>query len=178
MLYRGADKSLARSGRKQARKHIRDARGFNNIETRAVIKFVFLQGKAPKEIQAILTETLACLLPVRAEDLSASLYKKTFFHVDSQLYNLLHVAVSANICLCLFIYLFTMISLSCSARSVLIVFSFNFLQLTFCLHLNCDHLECTILLYWSWFSFGGIYMLAQHTTHIARRTLSGLRLTQ
>ena len=36
--YRGADKSLARPGRKQARKHVRDARDFNNIETRAVIK--------------------------------------------------------------------------------------------------------------------------------------------
>ena len=37
-----------------------DARDFNNIETRAVIKFLFsLQGKAPKEIHAILTETLA-----------------------------------------------------------------------------------------------------------------------
>jgi len=35
-----------------------DARDFNNIETRAVIKFLFLQGKAPKEIRAILTETL------------------------------------------------------------------------------------------------------------------------
>ena len=35
----GADKSLARPGRKQARKHVRDARDFNNIETRAVIKF-------------------------------------------------------------------------------------------------------------------------------------------
>jgi len=57
--YRGADKSLARPGRKQARKHVRDARDFNNIETRAVIKFVFLQGKAPKKIHAILTETLA-----------------------------------------------------------------------------------------------------------------------
>ena len=34
-----------------------DARDFNNIETRAVIKF-FLQGKAPKEIHAILAETL------------------------------------------------------------------------------------------------------------------------
>ena len=30
--YRGADKSLARLGRKQARKHVRDARDFNNIE--------------------------------------------------------------------------------------------------------------------------------------------------
>jgi len=36
-----------------------DVRDFNNIETRAVIKFFFfLQGKAPKEIHAILTETL------------------------------------------------------------------------------------------------------------------------
>jgi len=36
-----------------------DARDFNNMETRAVIKsFFFLQGKAPKEIHAILTETL------------------------------------------------------------------------------------------------------------------------
>jgi hypothetical protein len=59
-LYRGADKSLARSGRKQAQKHFRDVRDFNNIETRAVIKFFyFLQGKAPKAIHAILTETLA-----------------------------------------------------------------------------------------------------------------------
>jgi len=42
MSYRGADKSLARPGRKQSRKHGRDARDFNNIETRAVIKyFVF-----------------------------------------------------------------------------------------------------------------------------------------
>jgi len=35
-----------------------DARDFNNIKTQAVIKFFFLQGKAPKEIHAILTETL------------------------------------------------------------------------------------------------------------------------
>ena len=73
--YRGADKFLARPGRKQARKHVRDARDFNNFETRAVIKFLFfLQGKAPKEIHAILTETLACFLPGRAKDLSATLY--------------------------------------------------------------------------------------------------------
>ena len=31
---------------------------FKNIETRTVIKFFFLQGKVPKEIHAILTETL------------------------------------------------------------------------------------------------------------------------
>ena len=36
-----------------------DARDFNNIETRAVIKFFpSLQDKVPKEIHAILTETL------------------------------------------------------------------------------------------------------------------------
>jgi len=36
-----------------------DAHDFNNIETRALIKFFFfLQGKAPKEIHAILTEIL------------------------------------------------------------------------------------------------------------------------
>ena len=55
-IYQGADKFLARPGRKQPRKHVTDKRGFNNIETRAVIKFFFLQGKAPKEIHAILTE--------------------------------------------------------------------------------------------------------------------------
>ena len=73
-MYRGADKSLARPGRKQSRKHVRDARDFNNIEKRAVIKIFFLQGKAPKEIHAVLTETLACVLPCRAKDLSAPLY--------------------------------------------------------------------------------------------------------
>ena len=35
-----------------------DARDFNNIETRASSSFVFLQGKATKEIHAILIETL------------------------------------------------------------------------------------------------------------------------
>jgi len=59
--YRGADKSLARPGMKQPWKHVRDTRDFNNIEMRAVIKFLFLQGKASKEIHAILTETLAWL---------------------------------------------------------------------------------------------------------------------
>ena len=39
--YRDADKSLARPGRKQARKHVTEARDFDNIETRAIIKFFF-----------------------------------------------------------------------------------------------------------------------------------------
>ena len=76
---RGTDKSLARPGRKQARKHVRDARDFNNIETRAVIKFFSpLQCKAPKEIHAILTEILASFLRGRAKDLSAPLYVYIF----------------------------------------------------------------------------------------------------
>jgi len=33
-----------------------------------------LQDKAPKEIYAVLTETLACFLPGRAKDLPAPLY--------------------------------------------------------------------------------------------------------
>jgi len=73
VLYWGADKSLARPGRKQAWKHIRDAHDFNNIETWAVIKLFSLQGKVVKEIHVILTETLACFLPGRAKDLSAPL---------------------------------------------------------------------------------------------------------
>ena len=39
-MYRGVDKSLARPGRRQFRKHVRDVRNFN-IETRAVINFFF-----------------------------------------------------------------------------------------------------------------------------------------
>jgi len=45
-------------------------RDFNNIETRV---FSPLQSKAAKEIDAILTEILACFLPGRAKDLSAPL---------------------------------------------------------------------------------------------------------
>jgi len=78
LIYRGADKSLARPGKKQARKHVRDARDFNNIERPAVIKFPPppppLQGKAPMQIYAILTEILACFLPGWAKDLSAPLH--------------------------------------------------------------------------------------------------------
>jgi len=57
---------------KQAWKHARDARDFNNIEMRAVINFFFLQGKAPKEIHAIVTNSF--FLPGRAKDLSAPSY--------------------------------------------------------------------------------------------------------
>ena len=72
-IYRGADKSLAWPGRKQSRKHVRNMRDFNNIKMQAVTKLFFLQGKAPKEIHTILTETV-CFLPGRAKDLSVPLY--------------------------------------------------------------------------------------------------------
>jgi len=35
-----------------------DVRDFNNKDMRAVIKFLFVQGKTPKEIHAILNEPL------------------------------------------------------------------------------------------------------------------------
>ena len=69
----GANKSLTRPGRRKTRKHVMDARDFNKIETRAVIKFLFLQNKVSKEIRAILKEILASFLPGRAKDLSAPL---------------------------------------------------------------------------------------------------------
>jgi len=50
--YRGTDKPLVRPGRKQARKHVRDARDFNNIETRAVIKSP-PQARRRREFKAI-----------------------------------------------------------------------------------------------------------------------------
>ena len=49
---------------------------FDIIKTRAVIKFIFLQNKAPKEIHVILTQMLASFLPGRTKDLSESLYIK------------------------------------------------------------------------------------------------------
>ena len=84
-MYQGADKSLARPGRKQARKHVKNACDFNNIETRAVISF-FFQGA--KRNSRHLAETLACFLPGHAKDLSASIiyciYKEVQFKSELQ----------------------------------------------------------------------------------------------
>jgi len=99
--YRGADKFLARPGRKRARKHVRDARDFNNIETRAVIKFLFpLQGKALKEIHAILTEMLASFLPGRAKDLSAPRVQRKYkhFHLTFFIKNIITFAYAVDSC--------------------------------------------------------------------------------
>ena len=43
-----------------------DARDFNNMDSRGVIKSPFPQGKAPKEIYAILRETLGAHSPLFA----------------------------------------------------------------------------------------------------------------
>jgi len=100
ILYRGDDKSLARPGRKKVRKHVRNARNFNNIETRAVIKSP-PQGKAPKEIHAILTETLVCFLPGRAKNLSAPLYYEGY--IESRItFTLLLVTERCFNSICLF----------------------------------------------------------------------------
>jgi len=39
------------------------ARDFNNMEARAVVIFFLLQGKEPKEVHVILTETLEGYAP-------------------------------------------------------------------------------------------------------------------
>ena len=66
--YRGADRSLARPGRKQARK---DARRRTRFQQNRVASCHQVILKAPNEIHSILTETLACFLSGRAKDLSA-----------------------------------------------------------------------------------------------------------
>ena len=55
--------------------------------------FFFLQGKSPKEIHVILTEILACFLPDRAKDLSATQYACMYMY---------YVCV----CVCVYIYIY------------------------------------------------------------------------
>ena len=63
-LYRGADKSLAQPGRKQARNgSMSGTRAISTTSRRELSSPRPLQGKVPKEIYAILTETLACTAP-------------------------------------------------------------------------------------------------------------------
>ena len=74
--YRGADKSLARPGRKETRSEAFQGRArfqqHRDASCHQVV-FFFLQGKVPKELNAILKETLVCFLPGRAKDLSVPL---------------------------------------------------------------------------------------------------------
>jgi len=58
-------------------------RGFNNIETRTVIKFSFLQGKAPKEIHVFLKEILGENAPsyVTVKNWVAQFKRGDFLHL-------------------------------------------------------------------------------------------------
>ena len=60
-----------------------DARDFNSIKTRAVIKFSLIQSKAPKEIHAILTETLGEHAPsyVAVKNWVVQFKRGDFFHL-------------------------------------------------------------------------------------------------
>ena len=76
IYYRGTDKFLARPGSKISSKACQGRARFQQHRDASCRQvFFFLQSKEPKEIHAILTETLAWFLPSRAKDLSASLYQ-------------------------------------------------------------------------------------------------------
>jgi len=73
-ITRSADKSLARPGRNKLG-IISVTRAISTTSRRELSSSFFfsLQGKAPKEIHAILTETIASFLPGRAKELSVPL---------------------------------------------------------------------------------------------------------
>jgi len=71
---RGADKSLAQPGRKQARKNVREARDFNNIETRAVIKFFFPARQGAEGNSRHSDRNIFFFTSWSGKDLSAPLY--------------------------------------------------------------------------------------------------------
>ena len=66
------------------RKHVRRRARFQQHRDANCQVFFFLQGKAPKEIHAIVTETLACFLPGRAKDLSAPCTTVWCMYLDSE----------------------------------------------------------------------------------------------
>jgi hypothetical protein len=71
---RGAGKSLARPESETSSEACQERATFQQHRDASCHQvFFLLQGKAPKEIYAILTETLACFIPGRAKDLSAPL---------------------------------------------------------------------------------------------------------
>ena len=74
-IYRGADKSLARPGRKQARMHVRDARDFNNIENASCqSSFSFFFARQSSEGNSRHSDrNISFFLPGWAKDLSAPL---------------------------------------------------------------------------------------------------------
>ena len=81
-MYRGADKRQTRKKTNWKACHGR-ARFQRYRDASSHQVFFLLQGKAPKEIQAILTETLTCFLPGRAKDLSAPRKTNAYFLMQS-----------------------------------------------------------------------------------------------
>ena len=79
-MYRGADTSLAPARKETSSKTCQGRARFQQHRDASCQVFFPQQGKAPKEIHAILTETLACSIPSRAKDLSAPLYYITRFN--------------------------------------------------------------------------------------------------
>ena len=69
--------------------------------------FFFLQGKAPKEIHGILTQTLACFRPGRAKDLSAPLYIQRNIEARSCSHCCSRIAISITYRECVFVALGT-----------------------------------------------------------------------
>ena len=70
-IYRDADKSLVRPKKETSSEASNGRARIQQHRDASCHQFFFLQGKAPKGINAILTETLACFFPGRAKDLSA-----------------------------------------------------------------------------------------------------------
>ena len=97
----GAGKSLARPGRKQARKHVRDGRDFNNIETRAVIKIFFPARHGPEgNSRHSDTNISLFFLPGRAEGLSAPYI---YICICIYIYVCVCVCVHVSECVCVYV---------------------------------------------------------------------------
>ena len=86
-FYRGADKSLARPGKKTNSEEYQGRARYQQHRDASCHQVIFfLQGKTPKKIHAILAEILACFLPSRAKDLSAPLCTTWRVHVLNNIY--------------------------------------------------------------------------------------------
>jgi len=80
-MCRGVDKSLARPGRKEAGKHVRDARDFNDIETRTVIKFFFPVRQGVEANSCHSDRNISFFLLGQSKYLSAPLYIHIYMYM-------------------------------------------------------------------------------------------------
>jgi len=72
-MYRRADKSLDPTRKETSSEVCQGRARFQQDRDASCYQEFFLEGKVPKEIHAILTESLDCFLPGRAKDLSTPL---------------------------------------------------------------------------------------------------------